>query len=411
MIIIGIIVAIIMFSVVVLIHEFWHFSAARKFWVKVEEFWLGIPPRAKKLFTDKKWTLFSLNWLPLWWFVRLKWENPHLLENKDDPEALVNKTYIQQSIILLGWVFMNFVLAIIIFSILFFVWVQPIWINDRIKTDLNLKIIPTYEQALELGILKKWEWIILQPVKDSPAETAWIEVWDIVTHINNSPVSNPEDLMDIVSNNKNNSLLFSVLRKNPCPECPKESICKPCKWDEKLEILIPVSPEWKIWSYIWDNITLNKDFEYKYWMLESLKYGTLETFNQSLLTFKAIWTLFRKVTIPETPQERTQAISEMKWPIWIVDLVANSLSAWVTFIVIIWAIISINLWVFNLLPIPALDGWRFVLISLNTLVRKIFWKKAITENTENMVHVFFFIILIALSVIIWYNDIVNIFNR
>mgnify|MGYP001773387975 CR=1 FL=1 len=76
-IIIWIIIAIVMFSIIVLIHEWWHFAAARKFWVRVEEFWLWIPPRAKKLFYDKKGTLFSLNWLPIWGFVKLTWETPN----------------------------------------------------------------------------------------------------------------------------------------------------------------------------------------------------------------------------------------------------------------------------------------------------------------------------------------------
>ena len=136
MIFIWIIVAILMFSIIVLIHEFGHFSAARKFWVKVEEFGLWIPPKAKELFTDKKWTVFTLNWLPLWGFVRLKWENPAALKNKNDPEALSNKSYFAQSVIILAWVFMNFLLATIIFSVLFFIWVKPIWINSKLKQIL-----------------------------------------------------------------------------------------------------------------------------------------------------------------------------------------------------------------------------------------------------------------------------------
>ena len=411
MIFVWILVAIIMFSIIVIIHEFWHFSAARKFWVKVEEFWLWIPPKAKELFTDKKWTVFTLNWLPLWGFVRLKWENPAALANKDDPEALSNKSYFAQSVIILGWVFMNFLLAIIIFSILFFVWVKPVWVNNKIDTNLNVKLIPTQQQALESWLLQKWEWILLYPVENSIAEKAWIITWDILASVNWVSTSTPEELINLIWENKSSTLKLEILRKFPCNECPKWTMCKPCKSDENIIVNVVTSAEGKIWSYLSPNISINHDFEYKFWVLESIKYWVLETYNQSLLTFKAIWILIKKLVNPETPQERTEAVENMKWPIGIVDLVANSLEAWIIFLLILSAIISINLWVFNLLPIPALDWWRFLFISINALIAKIFWKKAITENLENFIHVFFFIVLIALSILIWYNDVVNIINR
>ncbi len=422
MIILWILVAIIMFSFIILIHEFGHFSAARKFWVKVEEFWLWIPPKAKELFKDKKWTLFTLNWLPLWWFVRLKWENPALLENKDDPEALSNKSYFAQSIIILWWVIMNFLLAIIIFSLLFFIWVQPIWINSQIQTNLNLKIIPTPEQALKSWLLLKNPWILLHPIKNSIAEKSWVQQWDILLKIAiSSPplaplwrgeltILSPQDAINIISKSAHKKLIFIIKRQDKFFKIP----IIPLPFEKQK---VPTfkgglgGKDWKIWSYLSENITVDKDFRYKYWIIDSIKYWTLETYNQSLLTFKAIWILIKKLVNPETPEERTEAIENMRGPIWIVDLVANSLEAWIMFIIIIWAIISINLWVFNLLPIPALDWWRFLFISINALISKLFWKKALTENLENYIHVFFFIILIFLSIIIWYNDVSNIINR
>ena len=90
MIIIWIIVSLILFSIIIIIHELWHFCSARKFWVRVEEFWLWIPPRAKKLFKDKKWTIFSLNWLPIWWFVKLTWEMPNTFLVFDENKKLYN---------------------------------------------------------------------------------------------------------------------------------------------------------------------------------------------------------------------------------------------------------------------------------------------------------------------------------
>ena len=436
MIILWIITSIILFSIIVLIHEWGHFATARKFWVRVEEFWLWIPPRAKKLFTDKKWTIFSLNWLPIGWFVKLTWEIPNtflvynekkelynnadlekdLLENKDifdkdwekiksdDKQIilkklkenkadynLMNKPAWQQAIIILAWVFMNFLLAIIIFSILFFIWIKPLWINTTIETNLDLKLIPTYEQAINSWLLIKKDWIIVNPIKDSLAEKSWIKENTIIIKVNNIKVSSLEEFKNILESNRNNTIILKDNKNN--------------------SFKINLDNNWKIWAYIWENIKLNKDFEYKYSFLNSIKYWTIETYNQTLLTFKWLWILIRKIFNPETPKERQEAINQVNWPIWIVDFITNSMQAWITFIIIIWAIISINLWVFNLLPIPALDWWRFLFITINGLIKKIFWRKAISEKTEWFIHLWFFILLIALSLIIAYNDINKIIIR
>ncbi len=447
MIIIWIIVSIIMFSIIVLVHEWGHFASARKFWVKVEEFGLGIPPRAKKLFTDKKWTLFSLNWLPIGWFVKLTGEMPNtflvydnkkeLYNNKDletdilkekdifdskwnivsdeDKQEileklqenrasynLMNKPAWQQAIIILAWVFMNFLLAWIIFSILFFIWIKPLWINTKIETNLDLKLIPNYEQAIESWILIKNPWVLLTPVEKSLSEKVWMKAWDLVTKIETNKnittnITNSKELIDIISKNPEKELLFLITRENK-------------------QIELNITPEniewkWKIWSYISENIKVNNNFEYNYNLTDSIKYWFYETYNQALLTFKWIGILVKKIFNPETPKEREEAIKQVSWPIWIVDFVSNSLSAWIKFLVVLWAIISINLWVFNLLPIPALDWWRFIFITINGLIERIFGRKAINEKTEWFIHFAFFVFLIALSLIIAYNDIIKIIFR
>lgn len=398
MMIIWIIISILLFTIIILIHELWHFSASRLFWVKVEEFWLWIPPRAKKLFTDKKWTLYSLNWLPLWGFVRLKWENINQINNKDDKEALINKAIWQQTIVILAWIFMNFLFAIIVFSILFFVWIKPIWINSKIETNLKSKLIPTYEQAIESWFLKLSSWIILYPIKWSIAEKSWIKEWDILLKINNIKLNNPEEVIKIINENIWKDIELTI------------SLQKAIKWEkiQNKKIILNIPLEWKIWVYLNKNIELNQDFIYKFNILNSLENWFIETYNQSLLTLKWLSFLLKNIFIPETPEQRKDAIKQVSWPIWIINFISSSISEWFIFLILIWAIISINLWVFNLLPIPALDWWRFLFILLNLITKKIFRRKIINENIESITHILFFIFLIALSLIIAYNDIYKI---
>jgi len=435
MVLIGIIVALLMFTLIVVIHELWHFLPARKFWVKVYEFGIWMPPKAKKLYTDKKWTNYILNYLPFWWYVKLAWENltffkiynenweklsnediesylnegkqiydedwneipindvseiRKALEENKASYSLVNKAYWKQIIIILGWVFMNFMLSIAIFSVLFMVWVKPLWINTKIDTQRDVMILPTYEQALEEWIILKGKWLILSPTDDSIAKKSGILDWDIVLKVENTEIKNFQEFTNILSQNKWQEINFEVLR-----------------WEDKIDIKITPSDEWKIWSYVWENVTVNEDFEYKFWPIESIWMWVKETYNQSMLTLEWLWFLVWNIFSPEKPEDRTEAINSVSWPIWIVWIISQTFTEWIVFIMIIWAIISINLWVFNLLPIPALDWWRFLFILINSFSDKVIKKKVITPQIEWVIHILFFMLLIILSILIAFKDIKN----
>ncbi|MDQ3553360.1 MAG: site-2 protease family protein, partial [Chloroflexota bacterium] len=95
----------------VVIHEFGHFIMARRAKVRVHEFGIGFPPRAKIMGRDSE-TVYTLNWLPIGGFVRLEAEEGE----SDDPRAFVNQGLVTRLVILLAGVVMNILLAILIFS-------------------------------------------------------------------------------------------------------------------------------------------------------------------------------------------------------------------------------------------------------------------------------------------------------
>ncbi len=72
----GILLTLVVLLIVVMIHELGHFVTARLTGMRVEEFGIGLPPRARSLHTDKKGTEYSLNWLPIGGFVRIFGEDP-----------------------------------------------------------------------------------------------------------------------------------------------------------------------------------------------------------------------------------------------------------------------------------------------------------------------------------------------
>jgi len=318
---------------------------------------------------------------------------------------------------------MNFILAFFIFFILFLIWIKPIWINTKIETNLELKTIPTLEQAIESWLIKKNPWIKLYPVSWSVAEKSNLKEWDILYEIATcktkmldfvmcewkeeaiyNKINKPDDIIKIITENAWKDVAFYVNAW-----FIENDWIKWYSWWSFIKVSVPI--EWKIWAYLWENLEINNEYIVKYNFFESAKYAFLETKNQILLTFKWLWILVKKIFNPETPVERQEAIESLSWPIWIVDFINKSLSAWLVFLIVIWAIISINLWVFNLLPIPALDWWRFIFITINSILKKIFGKKIISEKSEAIIHFWFFVLLIILSILIAYNDINKIISN
>ena len=111
----AIVIFIIILSILVFIHELGHFISARKFGIKVDEFGIGIPPRAwgKKIGN----TLYSINWLPLGGFVKIRGDDFDEY-NAKDKNNFMNKKPWQQAVVLCAGVFMNAVLAVIIFQVI-----------------------------------------------------------------------------------------------------------------------------------------------------------------------------------------------------------------------------------------------------------------------------------------------------
>jgi regulator of sigma E protease len=110
---INIVVLLAILVVLVVVHEFGHFAVARAADVKVHEFGIGFPPRARILARDRE-TVYTLNWLPIGGFVRLEGEEG----SSDDPRSFVRQPLPTRLAILLSGVLMNFLLAWVIFSLI-----------------------------------------------------------------------------------------------------------------------------------------------------------------------------------------------------------------------------------------------------------------------------------------------------
>jgi len=191
-----IVLGIAMFMFLVVIHELGHFWAAKKTGVKVEEFGVGIPPKAFKLRTDKSGTEYTINWIPLGGFVRLKGENPA------DPDTFLAKdSFIKASlghklIILFAGVTVNAIFAWLAFSAAFMHGISPITIipDNGIRGESRSYLMPTYsflkEEGLIVGDLEEIAASIKEVLPESIASKLDLRPGDIITRINNTTVTN-----------------------------------------------------------------------------------------------------------------------------------------------------------------------------------------------------------------------------
>lgn len=395
-IILWIILALCVFFLVVFLHELGHFLVARWSGVKVHEFGIGIPPRLVRVFRDKRWTDWTLNWIPLGGFVRLKGENFSDPESHEK-DAFPRAKWWQQVAILLAGVTMNFLLSGFLFALLFFQWTEPLTVHIRELAPSSLlshvwkgtQLIPIFDtlaDAEKSGILTRAPWVALDPIPNSLAAQAGIQRGDVLLSLNAIILSAPEDIPGILSQTSW-AVVFEILR-----------------WDKKIQFSI-TPQDGKIGAYIAPNITLSR---FQYSPLDALAHGMLEVHQQigfSLRTFGAI--ISTSFSSKSTQAEKEEAVAGVGGPVAIgkVFVTLADYGVQIRSLIILTAMISLSLWVFNLLPFPALDGGRCFIVLINQAIHMVNPRFKISPQIEQMIHTTGFLILILLTILVTWKDI------
>ena len=379
-----IILWIISFMILVILHELWHFLLARKFWVKIYEFGIWIPPKIKTLWKDKYGTEYTLNALPLWWFIRPKWEDTADIKQLTDKDSFHTKTLWQKIIILSWWVVVNLIVAFLLFTAAFWYWMMPIFTipdsaHNFVKTSY---LFPSYSFAKEIWVVS-WDdtsQIVvggIVGIKGSLWEQISLNTWDIIHKINWQLV--------------NQSNTSQVLSKN----IGKELEVTFKRWEEYI------TKTWKcpndqcmLWVYY------NSSIEYlsiKFNLIGAMWASLHEIKTETILTFQVLWMLWKKVTTGH----QKEAVEKLAWPIWAIAIgeiiIQHGIFEYLAFI---WSI-SLALAIFNILPIPALDWWRVVTTTIMHLFKipvQRFMK------VENFVNLIMFVLLLTLWFFIMYQD-------
>jgi len=360
---------IVIFSVLVLVHEWGHFAAARRAGIFVEEFGIGLPPRAKKIFKDKKGTVYSINWIPFGGFVRLFGEDstdPKILKDK---KSFASKSISRRAAVIIAGVFMNFVLAWVLITIGFIIGMKP-FLASQEDVDKSIKAGTVEAQSI---------YYVHEIDKDSPLHKTGLKPYDYIIAINGITVTENMVLADVIKPDQLVTLTY--LHEG------KENTAVALT-NDKGKLGMTISLE----NYI-KNI---KNIRYPFYIAPFKAIS--EIWRLSVLTVKmlgnVIVSLVAKFTVPEG----------VAGPVGIVKMTSLYAKQGLMALVQFTSLLSISLGVINIMPFPALDGGRFLFIVYELVSRR----KA-NAKWETIIHSIGFALLMLFILAITWKDILNLF--
>lgn len=350
-------------TVLVLIHELGHFTIAKLIGVKVEEFGMGLPPRiwGKKIGE----TIYSINWLPIGGFVRLAGEDQDFSIQKDSVKRTAKQFFWarskkERSAILIAGVFMNFALAVAITA--------------------GLLVTGVKEPSGSVHIEKV--------MQGSPAEAAGLQAGDVINSIMSSQRDEyisrghvemtPKMVIEYVSSNAGTEININVARGQEIIEVTLVPRINPPPGEGAMGVAIS-DLELRKYSLaeapgksLVINLTRARD------MLNSLG--------------ETVWKLL-------TLQKLT---ADVAGPIGIAQVTGQAVKFGWQAVFEFASILSLNLAVLNILPIPALDGGRLLFVFIEKAIGR-----KVRPAFEKSTHQIGMIILLALIFLVSINDILR----
>jgi regulator of sigma E protease len=345
------------------IHEFGHFIIAKKFGVQVDEFGIGYPPRifGKKIGD----TIYSINWLPLGAFVRIRGEEGGV----DDLRSFGNLKIWKRVLIVIGGVVAFWIVAIILFSIVFAIGADLPVGDEDVAGMTNARVH------------------IISVSADSPASLAGLKTGDTLLEIQSQKYQSAKAGPEILKIDKVKD--FQEFTKAHTGE----------KLDLKVErngeiLSFSLSPrvnppdgQGAVGIGLERMATLIK----KYAWYQAPIQGTIYTWETTINSLKGIYITFADLFSGKGTPEG----ADFAGPIGITVFLANAASYGIGFFLYFVALISVIVAVFNLFPIPALDGGKLIFLALEKIKGK-----PVSIKVEQTITVICFVLLISLSLFI-----------
>lgn len=355
------IIFVVILLILVLSHEAGHFFSARFFGIRVEEFGFGLPPRVFGI--KSKTTLYSLNALPFGGFVKIFGEEG---DDTSSDESFASKSGLIRSAVLTGGVLAN-----ILVSYLIFVWISALGVPVAVDEK---------EAETENGIFV----MVTDVAAGSPAFFADIRQGDKVHEIGLKELKTKphgvDDVQNFILAHKSEEVNITLQRGEKFLDTRITPRDNPPEGEGPLGIGLALIKIKKSSWYLapWDGFKL-----------------TVVAVKSTVLGFYDIISNFIEKQAPKI---------EVSGPVGIFNLVSSTRMMGFNVFLMFVAILSINLAIINLLPIPGLDGGRFLFVMIESVRGR-----RISVKTSSLIHGAGLAFLIALMLIITYKDISRLF--
>ncbi len=362
----------VLLSVLVTIHELGHFVAARLLGVKVEEFGFGFPPRLMGFVKIKgKWkmvgandqtkrtnTIWSVNWLPLGGFVRLKGEQES--PNVDEPDTFAAQKPWKRLVILLAGVCMNWCLAACILSVGFMIGV------------------PTSLHDVPAGAVVQQAHVEIEQVVDgSSAAKAGIQTGDQLQSVNGQSVQTSNEAQHLLqeAGTLTQPAMFRVLRGTQSMDLSLTPQYVPQLGHPGFGVAM-------------DDIGI-----VRFGPINAVVQGVVAAWRFTQLICSSLWSLVSTLVVHQRLNQ------DVSGPVGIAVMSAQVVRlGWWSFMQFA-ALLSLNLAIVNVLPIPALDGGRVIFVLIE-LVRR----KKVSVRIEDLFHRVGFGLLLTMIILVTLKD-------
>lgn len=363
----SILVFIIVIVALIVVHEFGHFVAAKLSGMRVDEFGLGYPPRAMTVAKIGE-TSYTLNWLPFGGFVKIYGEDGKVPGTAPDPRAFSARPRVLQALVLIAGVAMNllFAYALIVGALITGTpraLSQNDLANARDTGLMVVNVLPSSPAALA-GFLPGDS--ILSA---SDAEGQWKDV-------------DPKSFSAFIAESDGNTVILDVKREGRLTSLTATpatgiAVADTSRYALGVEVatigVVPLS------------------------FGSAIVEGAQLTWDATILTAKGLWHFFYGVFTFSAD------LSQVAGPVGIAGVVGDASTQGLGHLFSIMAIISINLALINLIPVPALDGGRLLFVIIESVIRR-----PIKPSIAYAINAVGFVFLILLMLVVTAHDIFRI---
>ncbi len=367
-----VIVFILILGVLIFVHELGHFLTARQSGIKTDEFGFGFPPRILGFVKDEetgkrklvwgnkevlsKFTIYSINWIPLGGFVKIKGEDG---EGKKEKDSFAGKPARTRIKVLAAGVMMNFILAWVLIAI-------ALMIGAPEAVDSAQAVPNAHIQVTDVA-------------SNSPASTMGLKIGDeIVGTPSGTKFQSVSDLQKYIDSHKGQQIILEIKRGNQTLDLKGVPRANPPAGQGALGVELAATI---IKSYPW---------------YEAIWQGLLDVFNLIWAMIVAIYGILKSLFMGHSVS------ADVTGPVGIAILTKQVTALGLVYVLQFAALLSINLGIINAIPFPALDGGRILFVVIEKIKGR-----PVSQRVEQTFHTVGFLLLILLMIIITFRDVSN----